>query len=329
MSRRPADSDRVKRDREVDRAPRDQYDSFAAERPNREAPRDVRPRRELNEYFVDGDGISRTVLQMDICKYLGPEATCRPGVYNSKPGFYVRAVRAFTPEQLEDLRVSSAEYREETRYHRDRGREEPPYSESQAAHNRNAAFQRGGGDSYYPSPASGQLGAVNSSYAAVSGAGYAPSVSSSYGPAPGYSAPYTAMGPGSVTMPAGYAPGLTSDPRYSNYTYEQQQGTVGYSSQGYPNYQGSSGYETQPPRDLQSGYNIYSPGQDPQRRPQMDDRTPGVYRGDPSQYGAAPANYAPVPYRGAPAPYDAPPNREYVAQPRQPQDPYAGQRRRQ
>lgn len=44
-----------------------------------------RPRREpisLNEYFIEENGILRQVLQMEICKYLGPDATCRPGDLN-------------------------------------------------------------------------------------------------------------------------------------------------------------------------------------------------------------------------------------------------------
>ncbi|MCJ1388906.1 hypothetical protein MMC18_001757 [Xylographa bjoerkii] len=38
--------------------------------------------RNPNEYFLIADGISRAVLQMDMCKYLGPEATARPGTYH-------------------------------------------------------------------------------------------------------------------------------------------------------------------------------------------------------------------------------------------------------
>ena len=55
---------------------------FPPEKPSRDPPRDGRVPRDLNEYFVDGEGISRAVLQMEICKYLGPEATSRPGTYN-------------------------------------------------------------------------------------------------------------------------------------------------------------------------------------------------------------------------------------------------------
>lgn len=37
---------------------------------------------DLNEFFVDGTGIHREVMQREICKYLGPEAYSRPGAYN-------------------------------------------------------------------------------------------------------------------------------------------------------------------------------------------------------------------------------------------------------
>ena len=36
----------------------------------------------LNDFFVDGKGIHREVLQREICKYLGPEAYSRPSNYN-------------------------------------------------------------------------------------------------------------------------------------------------------------------------------------------------------------------------------------------------------
>ena len=32
----------------------------------------------LNTYFLPGEGISREVIQADICRYLGPDATCMP-----------------------------------------------------------------------------------------------------------------------------------------------------------------------------------------------------------------------------------------------------------
>lgn len=35
-------------------------------------------RPEYNEYFLPGDGIDREVIQHEICRYLGQDATCRP-----------------------------------------------------------------------------------------------------------------------------------------------------------------------------------------------------------------------------------------------------------
>lgn len=39
-------------------------------------------RASLNEFFVDGDGIHREVMQRELCKFLGPDALSRPGTYN-------------------------------------------------------------------------------------------------------------------------------------------------------------------------------------------------------------------------------------------------------
>ena len=39
-------------------------------------------RSKLNEFFICGDFIHREVLQREICKYLGPEASSRPSLYN-------------------------------------------------------------------------------------------------------------------------------------------------------------------------------------------------------------------------------------------------------
>ncbi|KAL8827400.1 MAG: hypothetical protein Q9170_007030 [Blastenia crenularia] len=35
----------------------------------------------LNEYFVDGDGINRGVMEREICRFIGPDALSRPGTY--------------------------------------------------------------------------------------------------------------------------------------------------------------------------------------------------------------------------------------------------------
>lgn len=48
---------------------------------------DVRPERQ-NEYFIPGDGISREVIQADICRYLGNDALVRPGNHNVCPPMF-------------------------------------------------------------------------------------------------------------------------------------------------------------------------------------------------------------------------------------------------
>ena len=89
-ARRPrTDDDRVRRDD----GDRDDYsssrkrgdaDRYPPPRDSRDPPREnaSRLKPNLNEYFIEGQGISREVLQIDICKYLGPEATCKPGIYH-------------------------------------------------------------------------------------------------------------------------------------------------------------------------------------------------------------------------------------------------------
>ena len=40
-----------------------------------------------NEYFIPGDGISREVIQADICRYLGNDALVRPGNHHVRLPF--------------------------------------------------------------------------------------------------------------------------------------------------------------------------------------------------------------------------------------------------
>lgn len=68
-----------------------------------------------NEYFIPGDGISREVIQADICRYLGNDALVRPGNHSvrllspfdsqsnsltdhpqGRQGFFIRAYRNLT-----------------------------------------------------------------------------------------------------------------------------------------------------------------------------------------------------------------------------------------
>ncbi|MCJ1416439.1 hypothetical protein MMC32_002775 [Xylographa parallela] len=338
MSRRP-EADRSDRDRperrsdrgekryadpggrDYGRDPRDARDSYPAEKPAREPPRD-RTVRDLNEYFIDGQGISRAVLQMDICKYLGPEATSRPGTYHDKTGFFVRAVRAFTPEQLDDLRASSRLYSSETRDSRDRGYQEPPYEHSQTRRRLESSMPT---SDYYPSPGPGQT--AGSPYGPGPSSGYPPTATT-YVSSSGFPA-YT-MAAASGSLPAGpYAP-MAGDPRYPGYVYEtpMQPGLQG----GYPQdyYPQGSAHDSQRRRDPPAGYAYSSSSiQDP--RYVVDDRPPPAgYGYDGSYQAAPPGGYAPAPYRGQPSPYDSVPSRDpYGGRSGPAQDPYAGQRRRQ
>jgi hypothetical protein len=71
-----------------------------------------------NEYFLRGDGISREVIQVEVCRYLGGDALVRPGNHNvckppisfafvlalfcltlpdqGRQGFFIRAYRNLT-----------------------------------------------------------------------------------------------------------------------------------------------------------------------------------------------------------------------------------------
>ncbi|KAL8945052.1 MAG: hypothetical protein Q9216_000036 [Gyalolechia sp. 2 TL-2023] len=75
----------VGRDRE--RGDLDDYRRRDAREPGR-GERDFAPPTRgapLNEFFVDGEGIHREVMQREICKYLGQDALSRPGTYNVRP----------------------------------------------------------------------------------------------------------------------------------------------------------------------------------------------------------------------------------------------------
>ncbi|BDD59600.1 hypothetical protein MAP00_004795 [Monascus purpureus] len=80
-----------------------------------------RPERQ-NEYFINGDGISREVIQADICRYLGNDALVRPGTHNGQTGYFIRAYRNLTSEMIADLKADSARWEAEvSRSRYDRG----------------------------------------------------------------------------------------------------------------------------------------------------------------------------------------------------------------
>jgi hypothetical protein len=78
------DRSRVSRE-ERDRGDRDgrrrepEDDSYRRKEPVRD---NKAGKPKLNEFWIDGEGITRTVLQSEIWKYLGPDATSRPSEMN-------------------------------------------------------------------------------------------------------------------------------------------------------------------------------------------------------------------------------------------------------
>jgi hypothetical protein len=89
-----------------------------------------------NEYFLPDAGIDWEVLQHEICRYLGNDATVRPCQRGGRGGYLVRAYRFFTAAMIEDLKIDSANWRKEQR----QGRSTRSYADY-AAH--------GGPDDHY------------------------------------------------------------------------------------------------------------------------------------------------------------------------------------
>ncbi|KAL8804254.1 MAG: hypothetical protein Q9200_005903 [Gallowayella weberi] len=87
----------------------------------------------LNEFFVDGEGIHREVMQRELCKFLGPDALSRPGSYNGQKGFIVTAVRPFTSKMIETLQSLSQDYEREKREMNSRGYKGSPMRASPSA----------------------------------------------------------------------------------------------------------------------------------------------------------------------------------------------------
>lgn len=272
---RDRERDRPRRDRERD--PRD--------RPERESAR-------LNEYFVNGEGIHREVMQREICKYLGPEAYSRPGTHNGATGFIVTAVRPFTQKMIDDLVLLSEDFILENRDLSRKGYEGVPYTQSQTSRRSDrseSGFMSppdpsyGGGDRYLHQPtyssAAGQPGyTTTAGYPQVSNyppsqiPGYSSSQGyppvSGYPPAPSYSSgttyPSGSSYPTSSAYPAPVYPapggrsGVMTD---QNYTYDAGE----YSN---PNYQ----YGRQQP----SYAGAPRPG-DPRTDPRVDPRSASAY----------------------------------------------------
>ncbi|KAK3649640.1 hypothetical protein LTR56_006823 [Elasticomyces elasticus] len=81
------------------------------------------------QWFIPGDGIDRHVISADIQRYLGNDATVRPGVGNGDhegaQGYWIKAYRNLTTAMLADLRADSAKWRQEQRVTGTRGSRSP------------------------------------------------------------------------------------------------------------------------------------------------------------------------------------------------------------
>ncbi|KAL1311595.1 hypothetical protein AAFC00_001709 [Neodothiora populina] len=68
----------------------------------------------LRNWFVAKDGISREVISADIQRYLGNDATVRPGKDNENgqeiDGYWIRAYRNLTTEMINDLKVATQKW---------------------------------------------------------------------------------------------------------------------------------------------------------------------------------------------------------------------------
>ncbi|KAK4692488.1 hypothetical protein P7C71_g4731, partial [Lecanoromycetidae sp. Uapishka_2] len=64
----------------------------------------------LNDFFIVGEGIDREVLQREIDRFLGPEATARPSVYDVwMTQYFVDNGVAISDRLFRDWRVISSE----------------------------------------------------------------------------------------------------------------------------------------------------------------------------------------------------------------------------
>ncbi|TIA43594.1 hypothetical protein D6C83_06095 [Aureobasidium pullulans] len=102
----------------------------------------------LRNWFVPKDGINRQVISADIQKYLGNDATIRPGKdkVNNKEieGYWIKAYRNLTSEMINDLRMASTKWEQEQRSGR-RGAYEDSHTYRQATNtgppNGNGAYR--------------------------------------------------------------------------------------------------------------------------------------------------------------------------------------------
>ncbi|DAA75322.1 TPA_exp: putative Transcription factor RfeG [Trichophyton benhamiae CBS 112371] len=252
---------------------------------------DPEPQTRLNEYFIDQDGISREVIQADICRYLGRDALVRPGTHQGRPGYFIRAYRNLTTEMIADLKADSRRWDVEVRSRQEGGqprgtyydtyntppvpnrspanydsssvRPRPPvaYSSSRPQQPQQPSY------STYPPTQPYPAHQPQPSYQDYGTQPGYPQEGSSYVPSggPPYSTqstpPVTTAEQSYIHSQGAYAyPGGISQPRYSGQGYENDRdySPVGQSTSPYPPSTGPD------PRIMETGYPVESAYQDRQ-----------------------------------------------------------------
>ncbi|KAI9771804.1 MAG: hypothetical protein M1840_001574 [Geoglossum simile] len=191
-----------------------------------------------NQYFIPGDGISREVIQADICRYLGNDALVRPGSYQGREGYFLTAYRNLTSPMIADLKADSQRWENEQREKEARGFPPAQYRASTTHQSRqyygpsDPQVQPSGGPPVYVDPAGSynQYPPSAQQQQQYPGTGGYPQGTANYGYASG----------------ANFAPG--SEPR----TYPHQQ----------PTERSSTGYDSSSTMGQQSeSYSSYNSGQ--------------------------------------------------------------------
>ncbi|EAU33111.1 hypothetical protein ATEG_06567 [Aspergillus terreus NIH2624] len=239
----------------------------------------ARPERQ-NEYFIPGDGISREVIQADICRYLGNDALGRQG-------YFIRAYRNLTSEMIADLKADSARWEQDVLHRANqgypRGSYIHDYSMSHAPNRPPASYasssihegrQQGGPSPppVYSAPPSQTYGVdpyAQSGYSQTQSPPY-PNPSS-YPPNPSNHSPFAGQNPypaAQVPYTGASQPPVTAD-MHPTYTYAS---TPGYGYEGRSNAPRYAGYDPESDYSPVTSGIAYPPTTAPDPRIGMDTR---------------------------------------------------------